>query len=39
LEELRCPIFVYGGAIFALPESASLVTAVRFLDGQEVSFH
>jgi len=21
LEELRCPIFVYGGAIFALPEA------------------
>ena len=21
MEELRCPIFVYGGAIFALPEA------------------
>ena len=31
----RCPIFVYGGAIFALPEAFSLVTAVRFLNGQE----
>ena len=35
LEELRCPIFVYGGAIFALPKVFSLVTAVRFLNGQE----
>jgi hypothetical protein len=34
-----CPIFVYGGAISALPGAFSLVTAVRFLDGQEVSFH
>jgi len=31
----RCPIFVYGDAIFALPGTFSLVTAVRFLDGQE----
>ena len=30
-----CPLFVYGGAIFALPEAFSLVTAVRFLNGQE----
>ena len=29
------PIFAYCGAIFALPETFSLVTAVRFLDGQE----
>jgi len=36
LEELRCPIFVYGGAIFALPGAFSLVTAVRFLNGQGV---
>jgi hypothetical protein len=28
--EPRRRIFVYGGAIFALPESASLVTAVQF---------
>jgi len=35
LEDLRCPIFVYGGAIFALLEMFSLVTAVRFLNGQE----
>ena len=28
-----CPIFVYGDAIFALPEAFSLVTAVRFLNG------
>jgi len=35
LEELRCPIFVYGGAIFALLGMFSLVTAVRFLNGQE----
>ena len=35
LEELRCPIFVYGGAIFALPGAFSLVSAVRFLNGQE----
>ena len=34
-EELRCPIFVYGGANLALPEMFSLVTAVRFLNGQE----
>ena len=33
--EPRRRIFVYCGAIFALPESASLVTAVRFWDGQE----
>ena len=31
-------IFVYGDAIFALPESTSLVTAVRFWDGQGVRF-
>ena len=37
-EELRCPIFVYGGANLALPEMFSLVTAVRFLNGQEVLF-
>ena len=35
MEELCCPIFVYGGAIFASPGTFSLVTAVRFLDGQE----
>ena len=35
-EELRCPIFVYGGAISALPGTVSLVTAVQFLDGQGV---
>ncbi len=35
MEELRCPIFVYGGAIFALPGAFSLVSAVRFLNGQE----
>jgi len=34
----RCPIFVYGGAISALPGAFSLVTAVRFLNGQEVLF-
>ena len=34
----RCPIFVYGGAISALPRAFSLVTAVRFLNGQEVFF-
>ena len=28
-------IFVYGDAIFALPGAFSLVTAVRFLNGQE----
>ena len=28
-------IFVYGAAIFALPEMFSLVTAVRFSNGQE----
>ena len=33
--EPRRRIFVYGGAIFALPEAFSLVTAVRFLNGQE----
>ena len=38
MEELRCPIFVYGDAIFALPGTFSLVTAVRFLNGQEVLF-
>jgi hypothetical protein len=31
----RCPIFDYCGAIFALPGAFSLVTAVRFLNGQE----
>ena len=31
-------IFVYGDAIFALPEAFSLVTAVPFLDGQEAFF-
>ena len=36
LEELRCPIFVYGGAIFVLPGAFSLVTAVQFSNGQEV---
>ena len=30
-----CPIFVYGGAISALPGAFSLVTAVRFSNGQE----
>ena len=34
--EPRRRIFVYGGAIFALPGTFSLVTAVRFLDGQGV---
>ena len=34
--EPRRLIFDYCGAIFALPESASLVTAVRFSDGQGV---
>jgi hypothetical protein len=34
--EPRCLFFVYCGAILALPESASLVTAVRFSDGQGV---
>ena len=29
-------LFVYGGAIFALPGTFSLVTAVRFSNGQEV---
>ena len=33
--EPRRRIFVYGGAIFALPGTFSLVTAVRFSDGQE----
>ena len=36
--EPRRLIFVYGGAIFALPGAFSLVTAVRFLSGQEVLF-
>jgi len=36
LEELRCPIFVYGGAIFTLPGAFSLVSAVRFWNGQGV---
>ena len=31
----RRRIFVYGDAISALPGTASLVTAVRFSDGQE----
>ena len=34
----RCPIFVYCGAISALPGIFSLVTAVRFLNGQEALF-
>ena len=33
--EPRRLIFDYCGAIFALPEAFSLVTAVRFLNGQE----
>ena len=33
--EPRRPIFDYCGAISALPGTSSLVTAVRFLDGQE----
>ena len=33
-----CPIFVYGGAISALPGIFSLVTAVQFSNGQEVLF-
>ena len=34
--EPRRRIFVYGGAIFALPEAFFfVVTAVRFLNGQE----
>ena len=36
--EPRRLIFDYCGAIFALPEAFSLVTAVRFLNGQEVLF-
>ena len=32
------PIFVYGDAISALPGTFSLVTAVRFSDGQEAFF-
>ena len=35
LEELPRPIFVYCGAISALPGAFSLVTAVRFLNGQK----
>jgi len=31
-------IFAYCGAIFALPGAFSLVTAVRFLNGQEALF-
>ena len=31
-------IFVYGGAIFALPGAFSLVTAVRFLNGRKFLF-
>ncbi|MFR5844424.1 MAG: hypothetical protein ACLUEU_01120 [Oscillospiraceae bacterium] len=34
--EPRRLIFDYCGAIFALPEAFSLVTAVRFSNGQEV---
>jgi len=34
----RCPIFVYCGAISALPGIFSLVTAVQFSNGQEVLF-
>ena len=33
-----CPIFVYGGAISALPGAFSLVTAVRFLNGRKFLF-
>ena len=33
-----CPIFVYCGAIFALPGVFSLVTAVRFLNGRKFLF-
>ena len=36
--EPHCPIFVYGGAISALPGIFSLVTAVQFSNGQEVLF-
>ena len=34
----RCPIFVYCGAISALPGAFSLVTAVRFLNGRKFLF-
>ena len=34
--EPRRLIFVYGGAISALPEAFSLVSAVRFSDGQGI---
>ena len=37
LEELRCPIFVYGDAIFALPGTFSLV-ATQFLRYQFLFF-
>ena len=36
--ELHRPIFVYCGAISALPGTFSLVTAVRFSNGQEALF-
>ena len=36
--EPRRLIFVYGGAIFALPGAFSLVTAVRFLNGRKSLF-
>ena len=36
--EPRRPIFVYCGANLALPETFSLVTAVRFLDGRKAFF-
>ena len=35
MEELRCPIFVYGDAILALPEAFFFSYRVRFLNGQE----
>ena len=38
MEDLRCPIFVYGGAISALPGAFSLVTAVRFLNSRKSLF-
>ena len=39
LEELRCPIFVYGDAIFALPEAFFFGYSGAIFEQSKVSFH
>jgi len=39
LEELRCPIFVYSGAIFALLEALFFGYSGAIFERSKVSFH